>query len=73
MKAIAEGLMALQRRSSLINIGKISANVEHADEHMLEHEISALEARYNTLKAKMRNMKQEALERIGKEYLLNNY
>ena len=55
--AATEGLMALQRRSSLINIGQIQKQVEHADEHTLEQEISSLEKRYNTLKSKMKNMK----------------
>lgn len=43
------------------------------DPKMLENEINSLEKRYNGLKQKMRRMKQEALERIGKEFMLNNY
>eukprot|EP00347_Sterkiella_histriomuscorum_P004311 403360932 len=68
-----EGMVSFKRRESLINIGELQSRLSQADPKLVEQEIQSLEKRYNQLKQKMRKIKQEALERIGKEFLLNNY
>ena len=61
----------LQRKATLINISP--QRLEEVDEKSLELESKNLEQAYNKIKNKMRIMKNEQLERIGKEFLLNSY
>ena len=70
---MAEGFSSYQRRESLIDIDKMQKQYAKIDPKTLEMEIANLEKRYSGLKSKMKRLKQEALERIGKEFMLNNY
>ena len=57
----------------MIDIESIQKNAEAADENTLEDQIGDIDKRYHALKNKMKKMKQEELERIGREFLLNSY
>ncbi|CDW80296.1 UNKNOWN [Stylonychia lemnae] len=70
---VVEGVSSYQRRESLIDIDRMQKQFAKIDQKTLEIEIVNLEKRYSGLKTKMRRLKQEALERIGKEFMLNNY
>ena len=68
-----EGKSSMRRTSSLLDIEQIQHNIENGDKKTREEETNNIEKRYNQLKNKMKKMKAEELERIGKEFLLNNY
>ena len=63
----------MRRSASLIDIGISPEKLEQADEKTLEIDSKLVEKNYCELKIKMRNIKKEQLERIGKEFLFNNY